>query len=53
MSFHINKWAPDFSPNNMRLGVEGGKVVTNKQPPRNDKKQKNNEKPKYIEKEKA
>jgi hypothetical protein len=49
MSFHLNKGAPAFSPNNMRLGVEGGKVVTSKQPPKQDKKQK----PKYIKKEKA
>lgn len=38
MSFHLNKGAPAFSPNNMRLGVEGGKVVTNKQPLKQDKK---------------
>lgn len=28
MSFHLNKGAPAFSPNNMRLGVEGGKIIT-------------------------
>lgn len=44
MSFHLNKGAPAFSPNNMRLGIEGGKVVTSKQPAKQDKK------PKYIEK---
>ena len=38
MSFHLNKGAPAFSPNNMRLGIEGGKVVTSKQPPKQDKK---------------
>lgn len=38
MSFHLNKGAPAFSPNNMRLGVEGGKVVTSKQPLKQDKK---------------
>jgi hypothetical protein len=34
MSFHLNKGAPAFSPNNMRLGVEGGKIIKNKQPPK-------------------
>jgi hypothetical protein len=30
MSFHLNKGAPAFSPNNMRLGVKGGKIVASK-----------------------
>jgi len=30
MSFHLSKGAPAFSPNNMRLGVQGGKVITSK-----------------------
>ena len=42
MSFHLNKGAPAFSPNNMRLGVEGGKIVTNKTAP------KKKDKPKYV-----
>jgi hypothetical protein len=27
LSFHLKKGAPAFSPNNMRLGVEGGNKV--------------------------
>ena len=53
MSIHLKGGAPAFSPNNMRLGVEGmKKVVTNNE---DTKKNKNNEndnkkkkyKPKY------
>ena len=40
MSFHLSKGGPAFSPNNMRLGIEGGKTVTSKQPPKLDKKPK-------------
>lgn len=47
MSFHLNKGAPAFSPNNMRLGIEGGKIITSKPPSKETKKGK-----KYIEKEK-
>lgn len=41
MSIHLKGGAPAFSPNNMRLGVEGmKKVVTNNE---NNKKNKNNQ----------
>lgn len=49
MSFHLSKGAPAFSPNNMRLSLLGGKIITSKQPQPQEKKEKN--KPKYIEKE--
>ena len=38
MSFHLSKGAPAFSPNNMRIGVEGGKIITHKPPPPKNKK---------------
>lgn len=38
MSFHLNKGAPAFSPNNMRLGVQGGKIITSKPPQKQNKK---------------
>jgi hypothetical protein len=40
MSFHLSKGAPAFSPNNMRLGVEGGKIITSKQQPKPEKQKK-------------
>ena len=30
MSFHLSRGAPAFSPNNMRLAIEGGKIITSK-----------------------
>ena len=42
MSFHLSKGAPAFSPNNMRLSIQGGKIITSKQP------QPKKEKKKYI-----
>ena len=30
MSFHLSKGAPAFSPNNMRLGLLGGTIITSK-----------------------
>lgn len=50
MSFHLKKGAPAFSPNNMRLGVEGGKLITSNQPKKESKKESKKGKPKYIEK---
>jgi hypothetical protein len=40
MSLHLKYGAPAFSPNNMRLGVEGmNKIVSNPQPKnKNEKK---------------
>jgi hypothetical protein len=38
MSFHLNKGAPAFSPNNMRLGVEGGRIIASKPPSKQNKK---------------
>ncbi len=32
MSFHLSKGAPAFSPNNMRLSLLGGKIITSQQP---------------------
>ena len=40
MSFHLAKGAPAFSPNNMRLSILGGKIVTSKQPQKQEKKEK-------------
>ena len=34
MSFHLVKGSPAFSPNNMRLAVEGGKIIQNQQQPK-------------------
>jgi hypothetical protein len=49
MSFHLNKGAPAFSPNNMRLGVEGGKIITSiVRKPQGNKDKKG--KPQYVEK---
>lgn len=44
MSFHLNKGAPAFSPNNMRLAVAGGKIITTQPPAKSNKKGKT----KYI-----
>jgi hypothetical protein len=49
MSFHLSKGAPAFSPNNMRLSILGGKVVTSKQPQKQEKKEKPSKK--YMAKE--
>ena len=53
MSFHLSKGAPAFSPNNMRLSVLGGKIITTKQfqrKPEEPKKSKNKNKRKKLEK---
>ena len=49
MSFHLAKGAPAFSPNNMRLSVLGGKIITSKQPQKQEKKEK--PKKKYMSRE--
>ena len=40
MSFHLSKGAPAFSPNNMRLSIFGGKIVTTKESQKHEKKEK-------------
>jgi hypothetical protein len=48
MSLHLKYGAPAFSPNNMRLGVEGmNKIVSNPQPKKN-KNEKNLGKKKFM-----
>lgn len=44
MSFHLNKGAPAFSPNNMRLGLLGGKIIASN--PKGNKKPKGTKEPK-------
>lgn len=46
LSFHLSKGAPAFSPNNMRLGVAGGRLVSSKAVENPGKKNKK----KYIQK---
>jgi hypothetical protein len=49
LSFHLAKGAPAFSPNNCRLSILGGKIITTKQPQKQEKSNKKQKK-KFIEK---
>jgi hypothetical protein len=48
MSLHLKFGAPAFSPNNMRLGVEGMKKIVSNPQPKKNKEGKKEGKKKFI-----